>query len=121
MHFQMPPHDHEKLVYVPIGAILDVVLDLRKESETYMKHFSVELTDNNYKSIFIPKGCAHGFKALEDNTITVYNVATEYNANADMGIKYDSFGYNWQLEAPILSNRDIDFLTFKEYMINNPF
>ena len=115
MHFQLPPHDHEKLVYVPKGSILDVIVDLRKKSKTYKKFISVNLSDENKKSIFIPKGLAHGFKSLENDTITVYNVATEYNPIADMGIKFDSFGFNWETEEPIVSERDSAFDFFNEF------
>jgi dTDP-4-dehydrorhamnose 3,5-epimerase/CDP-3, 6-dideoxy-D-glycero-D-glycero-4-hexulose-5-epimerase len=121
MHFQLPPNDHEKLVYVPQGKILDVVIDLRKDSSTYKKHISVELSSANRKSIFIPRGLAHGFKSLENNTITVYNVATEYNSNSDMGIKYDSFGFDWQVIKPIISDRDKQFITLEEFNNKNPF
>ena len=112
MHFQVPPHDHEKLVFVASGSIIDVVLDLRKKSSTFGQYMQIELSAENKNSIFIPKGFAHGFKSLENNTITVYNVATEYNSNADMGIKYDSFGYNWQFKNPIISKRDESFIAF---------
>lgn len=115
MHFQLPPHDHEKIVYVPKGSILDVVLDLRKKSKTYKKFISVTLSGVNKKSIFIPKGLAHGFKSLENDTITVYNVATEYNSKADMGVRFDSFGFNWDTEEPILSQRDKAFDFFNEF------
>jgi dTDP-4-dehydrorhamnose 3,5-epimerase len=115
MHFQLPPHDHEKLVYVPKGSILDVVVDLRKKSKTYKKFISVTLSGENKKSIFIPKGLAHGFKSLENDTITVYNVATEYNPIADMGIKFDSFGFNWETEEPMVSERDSAFDFFNEF------
>ena len=115
MHFQLPPHDHEKLVYVPKGSVLDVVLDLRKMSKTYKQHISVNLSSSNKKSIFIPKGCAHGFKSLEDNTITNYCVSTEYNSSADAGIRFNSFGFNWQNEGPIISERDDSFDTLSDY------
>jgi len=115
MHFQLPPHDHEKLVYVPKGSILDVVVDLRKKSKTYKKFISVTLSGESKKSIFIPKGLAHGFKSLENDTITVYNVATEYNPIADMGIKFDSFGFNWETEEPMVSERDSAFDFFNEF------
>ena len=115
MHFQLPPHDHEKLVYVPKGSILDVVVDLRKKSKTYKKFISITLSGENKKSIFIPKGLAHGFKSLENDTITVYNVATEYNPIADMGIKFDSFGFNWETEEPMVSERDSAFDFFNEF------
>jgi dTDP-4-dehydrorhamnose 3,5-epimerase len=121
MHFQMPPSDHEKLVYVPLGAIVDVVVDLRKESTTYKKYISVELSADNRKSIFIPKGLAHGFKALEDNTITVYNVATEYDASCDQGILYNSFGFDWNSDSVIVSSRDKEFMTLERFCENNLF
>lgn len=115
MHFQLPPHDHEKLVYVPKGSILDVVIDLRKQSKTYKKYISVTLSGENKKAIFIPKGLAHGFKSLENNTITVYNVSAEYNPNSDMGVRFDSFDFNWEIKEPILSERDKTFVSFNEF------
>lgn len=121
MHFQLPPHDHEKLVYVSKGSVLDVIVDLRKKSKTYKKFISVILSDENKKSIFIPKGLAHGFKSLEKNTITVYNVATEYNPKADHGINFDSFGFDWDVSKPTLSERDNNFYTMNEFNDLNPF
>lgn len=119
MHFQLPPHDHEKLVYVPFGEIIDVLIDLRKNSHTYKAHISVKLSSENKKAIFIPKGLAHGFKSLRDNTITVYNVATEYNNKADYGIRYNSFGFNWEIENPIVSERDNSLEILNTF--NSPF
>ena len=121
MHFQLPPSDHEKLVYVPVGSIVDVVVDLRKKSPTYKQFIFVELSAANRKSIFIPKGLAHGFKSMEDNTITVYNVATEYDAKSDQGIHYNSFGFDWQTNEVILSARDKEFMTLDRFCDNNPF
>lgn len=121
MHFQLPPSDHEKLVYVPSGSILDVVVDLRKKSQTYKQFISVELSAANKKSIFIPKGLAHGFKSMEDDTITVYNVGTEYDSKADQGIHFDSFGFDWQTNGVIMSTRDKDFMTLDCFCENNPF
>jgi dTDP-4-dehydrorhamnose 3,5-epimerase len=106
MHFQLPPHDHEKLVNVPKGSIIDVVIDLRKESKTFKQFISVELSDKNKKSIYIPKGLAHGFKSLEIDTITVYNVGNEYYRQSDYGIKYNSFEFDWGTVNPIISERD---------------
>jgi dTDP-4-dehydrorhamnose 3,5-epimerase len=119
MHFQLPPHDHEKLVFVPKGSIIDVVLDLRKSSKTFKKFISIELSSENRKSIFIPKGLAHGFKSTEDETVTVYNVGTEYDSNSDLGIKYDSFGFDWEIETPIISRRDLQFKSVNKF--NSPF
>tara|TARA_B110000090_G_scaffold5512_1_gene5705 strand:+ start:229 stop:771 length:543 start_codon:yes stop_codon:yes gene_type:complete len=121
MHFQLPPHDHEKLVYVPKGSILDVVVDLRKKSKTYKKFISITLSGENKKSLFIPKGLAHGFKSLENDTITVYNVATEYNADFDSGIKFDSFNFNWDSEDIVMSNRDKEFQSLDSFCKTNPF
>ena len=121
MHFQLPPNDHEKLVYVPKGSIIDVVIDLRKESKTFKQFISVELSDENKRSIFIPKGLAHGFKSLNNDTITVYNVSTEYDEKSDQGITYNSFGYNWNVKDPLLSERDKTFLSLNDFLINNPF
>ena len=121
MHFQLPPSDHEKLIYVPYGSIKDVVVDLRKNSLTYKKFITIELSAINKKSIFIPKGLAHGFKSLENNTITVYNVASEYKANLDSGIKFDSFGFNWNITKPILSKRDMEFMNLDMFDKKNPF
>ena len=109
MHFQYKPFEHDKLVYVVNGKILDVVVDLRKESKTFKEFVCVELNCDNRKSIYIPKGCAHGFLSLQDNSIVVYNVSTTYNKDYDMGIRYDSFGMNWNVNKPIISNRDMNF------------
>ena len=121
MHFQLHPYDHEKLVYVSKGSILDVVVDLRKKSKTYKQHISIKLSEENKKSIFITKGLAHGFKSLEDNTITNYSVSTEYNSSADTGIHFNSFGFNWQNENPIISVRDDSFDTLNDYCEKNAF
>jgi dTDP-4-dehydrorhamnose 3,5-epimerase len=115
MHFQLPPYDHQKLVYVAQGSIIDVIVDLRVNSKTYKKAISVELSSKNRKSAFIPKGFAHGFKSLEDNTITIYNVSTEYNSNYDTGISYHSFGFDWEVINPIVSTRDLLFESVNEF------
>jgi dTDP-4-dehydrorhamnose 3,5-epimerase len=109
MHFQTPPYDHDKLVYVPKGKILDVILDLRQNSSTYKKFISVELSDSNGYSLYIPKGLAHGFKSLMEDTIAVYQVSTVHNASCDSGIRWDSFGMDWAVVNPIISNRDMSF------------
>ncbi len=121
MHFQLPPHDHEKLVYVPKGSVLDVIIDLRKKSKTYKQHICVKLSDKNKKSIFIPKGLAHGFKSMKDGTVTIYNVTSEYSADFDSGIKFDSFGFDWKCKNFIISNRDKKFQTLDSFCETNPF
>lgn len=119
MHFQIPPYDHTKLVYVPFGSILDVVLDIRKNSPTFGKFFSIELSADNGKIIVIPQGFAHGFKALEDNTNVTYMQTTCYAPEHDYGIHYDSFGFNWDTNKPELSYRDSSFPLFQQF--DSPF
>lgn len=114
MHFQIPPYDHNKLVYVPKGKIKDVILDLRKKSKTYKKFITVELSDSNGYSVYIPKGLAHGFNSLVDDTITVYQVSTVYNPNYDSGVRWDSIGMDWEVDKPIISDRDMKFCELKD-------
>ncbi|MGL1887876.1 MAG: dTDP-4-dehydrorhamnose 3,5-epimerase family protein [Reichenbachiella sp.] len=116
MHFQVLPEDHSKLVYVPKGQILDVVLDLRMESKTYGQYSSFILSDSNANSLLIPKGCAHGFKSLEDDTITVYAVTSEYNSQCDSGVRWDSFGFDWDNVNPILSDRDNELIPLNKFI-----
>lgn len=115
MHFQTPPYDHTKLVYVPAGKIIDVVLDIRKNSPTFGQCFSCELSGENGKVIIIPKGLAHGFKSLEDNTNVTYMQTTCYAPNNDGGIRYDSFEFDWDCESPKLSERDQSFSALAEF------
>ncbi len=121
MHFQLPPFDHEKLIYVAKGEVLDVILDLRKNSNTYGKSISINLSGENKKSVYIPKGLAHGFKSLKDETIMVYNVATVYNQLCDFGVHYNSFGFDWEVEKPIISQRDVELINLEKFKENNPF
>lgn len=115
MHFQIPPHDHTKIVFCPKGAILDVVVDIRKDSPTYGHQFSVELSERNNQALFIPSGFAHGFKSLEDDTQAFYLVSTAHHPASDAGIRYDSFGFDWGVENPIVSKRDQSFATLVDY------
>lgn len=115
MHFQTPPHQHSKIVFCPQGAILDVIVDLRKNSATYGQYFAHELSQKNHKALYIPEGFAHGFKALSDDAMTYYLVTSEHNKAHDMGIRYDSIGLDWQVEQPIISDRDLSFITLQEF------
>jgi len=114
MHFQFSPHDHIKLVYVVKGAIVDIVLDLRFNSSTFGKHFSIEISEQNRKGIYIGKGFAHGFLSLENDSIVEYHTSTVQNKVSESGIKWDSFGYQLPINDPILSQRDESFLPFNE-------
>jgi dTDP-4-dehydrorhamnose 3,5-epimerase len=118
MHFQLPPYHHSKLVYVTDGKILDVILDLRKGSITFGKYITILLTEFS-NSVYIPKGCAHGFLTLSEKATVIYNVSAIYNTVADTGIKWNSFGYNWNINAPIISVRDNSFIELENF--NSPF
>ena len=115
MHFQLPPHQHSKIVYCPQGAILDVIVDLRKDSPTFRQRYAHELSAANHKAVFIPEGFAHGFKSLTDDALTCYLVSSEYNKAHDTGIRYDTIGFNWDVKNPILSARDLSFVGMEEF------
>ena len=117
MHFQYPPNDHAKIVYCSKGSLLDVVIDLRKESTTYGKVFNTTLTGDNYKALYIPLGFAHGFCVLEDNTTMVYFTSTVHAADSDGGIVWDSIPFQWPTSVSpfIHSKRDLKFPTLEEF------
>ena len=119
MHFQKPPYDHTKLVYVTYGSIMDVVLDVRKNSPTFGKTFSCSLSSDNGILVLIPKGLAHGFKSLYKNTVTTYMQTSCYKSTHDTGVRYDSFGFNWDCENPIISHRDKSLLKLSD--LQTPF
>ena len=119
MHFQTPPYDHVKMVHVSKGRILDVVVDIRNSSETYGKCFSIELDDQQGRYLYIPKGFAHGFLSLEDGTIVNYAQTSCYSKENDCGIDSMSIGFNWGIENPIRSGRDLTFEKLNDY--NSPF
>ena len=114
LHFQKLPFDEEKLVRCVVGSVLDIVVDLRKNSSTYLKHFKIELSSENCLGLFIPKGFAHGFQTLEDNSVMLYNHSQFYNANYDSGINYKDPLLNIKLKKKIseISDKDnnIDFI-----------
>lgn len=115
MHFQVPPYAHLKLVYVPYGKIIDVVLDIRKSSPTYGDYFDIELSSSNAKVLIIPKGLAHGFKSLKDNTNVTYMQTSGYAPESDAGINFDSFGYDWKTIDAKISERDLGFDNFNVF------
>ena len=109
MHFQTPPHHHAKIVFCPYGAILDVIVDLRKGSPTYGQHFAHELSEANHKAYYIPEGFAHGFQCLTDNCELLYHHTEFYKPDAEAGIKYDDpkINIDWPLPITIISERDL--------------
>ena len=119
MHFQLPPHDHSKIVFCPRGAILDVILDLRKDSPTFGQFEAQILSEENNKAYYIPMGFAHGFKALTADAMTFYLVSSAYHQASDTGIRWDSFGFDWECNSPLVSARDKSFELLKNF--SSPF
>lgn len=119
LHLQKGTFAQAKLVRCIKGKILDVVVDFRKESPTYLKHFSIELTSENKKQIFIPRGFLHGFSVLEDNSTVVYKCDNYYNPNSEFGIIYndETFNINWKIKDKDvnLSEKDSLLKSFMEY------
>jgi dTDP-4-dehydrorhamnose 3,5-epimerase len=111
MHYQLPPHEEAKIVSCTEGAIYDVVVDLRKDSRTYCQWIAVELTDNNLKMLYIPKGCAHGFQTLKDQTRVFYQVTNFFHPESGRGVRWDDprFGIHWPAGRKIISRKDKQF------------
>lgn len=114
MHFQLPPFEHEKVVFCSYGEIIDVVLDLRTCSTTYKQTFSIKLSESSGKMLYIPRGCAHGFWAL-NNSIVNYKVGTKYSPLHDFGVHWNSFDFDWPSTNPIISNRDSKHVQLKDF------
>lgn len=112
MHFQVPPQQHDKLVYVVSGSILDVVLDIRTYAPTYGRYVATVLSAENRKALFIGEGLAHGFLSLEDNAIVEYHTTTVQDKACEGGVLWNSFGFDWPVADPVLSDRDKAFESF---------
>jgi len=122
LHFQTPPFEQTKLVRCISGNILDVAVDLRTSSKTYGKFFSIELSSENNKQLFVPKGFAHGFQVLSETAIVNYKVDNFYNPKSDSGIIWNDkdLSIDWNLDLkPILSKKDLKLISFKE--LKSPF
>lgn len=119
MHFQLPPQAHQKLVYCISGRVLDVLLDLRRESPTFGQSVGFELSADNRHVIHIPVGFAHGFLALENRSCLIYKTDAFHAPTYDAGILWNSFGFDWTLEqmgqAPVISPRDWSHSSFKDF------
>lgn len=111
MHFQFPPAAETKLVRCTRGAILDVIVDLRPESPTYLQHVSVELNEENQRAIYVPERFGHGYQALRDGTDTSYQVGEFYTPNSEGGLMYDDprLGIEWPLPVSVISEKDQKF------------
>lgn len=123
LHFQRPPYTQSKLVRCVRGRVLDVAVDIRKGSPTYGQHVAVELTEENHRQFFIPRGFAHGFAVLSDTAVFQYKCDNFYAPQADDGIsiKDESLGIEWQIpvEKAILSEKDLRHICLEEF--DSPF
>jgi dTDP-4-dehydrorhamnose 3,5-epimerase len=114
MHLQLPPHAEDKLVRVISGAIYDVVVDLRLTSPTYLNWISIELSGENHKALFVPKGLAHGFQTLADNTEVFYQMSEFYEPSSSFGFRWNdsTFKIKWPLDVTVISERDQHYPEF---------
>lgn len=108
MHYQKEPFEEIKLVRCTKGRIFDVIVDIRKDSLSKNKWFGIELTESNHKMMYIPKGFAHGFQVLEDNSEVFYQMSQEFEPNYSTGKRWNSslFNISWPIQPPILSKQD---------------
>ena len=123
LHFQRPPYTQSKLVRCVKGRVLDVAVDIRKGSPTYGQHVAVELSEDNHRQFFVPRGFAHGFAVLSDVAVFQYKCDNYYHPEADGGISIadDSLGIDWQIDpaTAILSEKDLKHALLKDF--DSPF
>lgn len=116
MHFQSAPYEEAKLVMCVKGGLYDVIIDLRTDSPTYGKWFSVKLTETNYKALYIPKGFAHGFQTLKNDTVVLYQISEFYHPECARGVKWDdvNFSIKWPFKNITISEKDRSCALFKK-------
>jgi dTDP-4-dehydrorhamnose 3,5-epimerase len=114
MHFQVEPFAQDKIVFCVKGKVFDVVIDLRKDSTSYGKWFGLELSEEN-KILYVPKGFAHGFQTLVDNTEFVYFISQVYSNEHESGVKWNDpvFGIDWPLEPTVIADKDNQWPAFE--------
>lgn len=111
LHYQSSPYEENKIVRCVRGKIYDVIIDLRLNSKTFKKWFSIELSEDNYKMLYIPKGFAHGFQTLEDDTEVFYQISEYHNSEFSKGILWNDTKLNikWPLPVTIISKKDLSY------------
>jgi dTDP-4-dehydrorhamnose 3,5-epimerase len=121
LHFQEPPFAQGKLVRVARGAVMDISVDIRKDSSTYGKWVAYELSERNKRMLWIPPGFAHGFVTLEDDTIFIYKCTNLYNRESENSIRWNDPDLNidWGVENPVISDKDLRAPFFKA--LQSPF
>ncbi len=118
LHFQRPPHAETKLVRVAVGAVLDVLVDLRRDSETYGRWEAIELSAENQKAVYIPKGFAHGFCTLTEHTLVLYKVDAFYAPEFEDGLIWndETLSIQWPVDEPHISDKDARWGAFKDFV-----
>lgn len=119
LHFQAPPTDHAKLVHCLSGRMLDAVVDLRVGSPTYGGHACAPLAGGGAQAVYVPRGVAHGFRALEAGTIVAYQTSTVHAPDHDSGVRWDSAGIDWGVTSPLVSERDARLVPLSD--LESPF
>jgi len=111
MHYQAKPYEEAKLVRCTMGAIYDVIIDLRPESPTFKQWIPVELTAENRRMLYIPEGIAHGFQTLVDNTEVFYQMSEFYHSESSTGLRWDNpvFEIKWPIQVKIISDKDSSY------------
>ena len=116
MHYQAEPYGEVKVVSCTAGEIYDVIIDLRPDSETYCRWFGLNLSESNDRSLYIPKGFAHGFQTIRDNSIVYYQMGEFYHPEYARGVRWNDplFGINWPLPVSTVSGKDSNYPDFKK-------
>ncbi|MEW6585079.1 MAG: dTDP-4-dehydrorhamnose 3,5-epimerase [Nitrospirota bacterium] len=116
MHYQTAPHEEAKLVRCTMGSVYDVIIDLRKDSETYKRWLAVELTAENHRMLYIPEGFAHGFLTLADDTEVFYQMSEFYHPDCARGVRWNdpAFSIRWPTNVTVISDRDRTYQDFGE-------
>lgn len=117
MHYQAPPHEETKLIRCTAGAVHDVIIDLRADSPTFGKWHATELSVRNRRLLYVPRGFAHGFQGLEDDTEVQYMISVAYYPEAARGVRWDdpAFRIRWPLPVSSISERDLSFPPFASH------
>ena len=117
LHMQIKPHEQIKYVQVLKGSIIDVAVDLRKESKTFGQHIKIELNESNNFGLLIPAGFAHGFVSLSNETILFYKCSSKYDEKSEITIKWDDpcLAIDWNVENPVISLKDSNGISLHQY------
>lgn len=115
MHYQIEPHKESKIVRCTMGALYDVIVDLRKDSATFRKWCSAELTAENHRMLYVPEGLAHGYLTLEDDSEVFYQISDSYHPECAKGVRWNdpAFGIKWPAEVKMIAARDSGYPDFK--------